>query len=259
MRRLGVVMASLSAWLLLLGAWWLVAAGKQHPGTLWATPAQVAQSLWVLRGAYAANAGATLEEAALGFALAVTFAVIISLAGRRRPPVEGTLHNLAIALYSLPLIAIAPMLVLWTGSGMMTKVVIAALASFFPVLIGLTHALRSTNPGALELMQLGAASSWQRFRRVELPYALPALFASFTIAAPAAILGAMLAEWTGANQGLGIQMLNSMQQFSVPEFYATLAVASALSLLAWLMFIVVVRLLFPWQASVASGPSRKGT
>jgi ABC-type nitrate/sulfonate/bicarbonate transport system permease component len=156
---------------------------------------------------------------------------------------------LAIGVYSLPLIALAPALVLWTGSGLTTKVIIAALAAFFPVLINLTQALRTTNPNALELMRSGGASSWQVFRRVELPYALPVLFAAFTIAAPAAILGAMLAEWVGANSGLGIQLLNSMQSDDVPELYASLAVASLLSLAAWLVFAVAGRWLFPWHAS----------
>ena len=248
-RRASPVLASIGVWLALLGIWWLVAATQQRPGTLWPTPAQVAVTLWQLRGAFAANAGTTVEEAALGFAAAVVLAVLVGLAGERYRPLAGSLNRLAIGVYSLPLIALAPALVLWTGSGLTTKVIIAALAAFFPVLINLTQALRSTDPNALELMRAGGASSWQVFRRVELPYALPALFAAFTIAAPAAILGAMLAEWVGADSGLGIQLLDSMQNDDVPELYASLAAASLLSLAAWLVFSVAGRWLFPWHAS----------
>ena len=103
-------------------------------------------------------------------------AVAIALAGgwsRRWRKLAG----LAIGVYALPLIALAPVLVLWTGSGLTTKVIIAALASFFPVLINLTQALRTTDAHALELMRVGGASRWQAFRFVELPYALPMLFA----------------------------------------------------------------------------------
>ena len=248
-RRLGTAVGSMAVWLALLGGWWLVAAAKQHPGTLWPTPPQVASSLWDLRSAFVQNAATTMKEAALGFALGVLLAAAIALVGERYRPITGSLQQLAIGVYSLPLIALAPVLVLWTGSGLTTKVVIAALASFFPVLINLTHALRTTSPSALELMRVAGASRWHVFRRVELPYALPMLFAAFTVAAPAAILGAMLAEWVGANSGLGIQLLSSMQNYEIPELYGCLVVSSVLSLAAWLVFTVAGRRLFPWHSS----------
>lgn len=248
-RRLRNPLATIGVWLALLGIWWLVAASQQHPGTLWPTPNQVASSLWNLRGAYISNAAVTLEEAALGFAAAVVLAVTVALVGEHYRSLAGTLQRLAISVYALPLIALAPVLVLWTGSGLVTKVIIATLASFFPVLINLTQALRTTSAGAIELMSVGGASPWQRFRMVELPYALPMLFAGFTVAAPAAILGAMLAEWVGANSGLGIQLLTSMQSYAVPELYGCLAVASILSLAVWAGFTVVGQRLFPWHAS----------
>ncbi len=255
-RRLGQVLGIGAVWLALLGVWWLIAVLERHPGTLWPDPAQVATALWQLRVAFVQNAATTVEEAAIGFAAAVTLAVAIALVSERYRPLAGSLHRLAISVYSLPLIALAPVLVLWTGSGLTTKVIIAALASFFPVLINLTQALRTTDPAALELMRTGGASSWQVFRHVELPYALPVLFAAFTVAAPAAILGAMLAEWVGANSGLGIQLLNSMQNDDIPELYASLAVASVLSLVAWLAFTLLGRWLFPWHASLQPAEPR---
>jgi NitT/TauT family transport system permease protein len=247
-RRAGAL-ASAGVWLVLLAAWWLIAVLKQQPGTLWPTPPQVAASLWNLRSAFLQNSATTLQEAVLGFVAGVVLAAAIALLGERYQAVTGSLHQLAIGVYSLPLIALAPVLVLWTGSGLATKVLIAALASFFPVLINLTQALRTTNPSALELMRVVGASRWHVFRRVELPYALPVLFAAFTVAAPAALLGAMLAEWVGANSGLGIQLLSSMQNYNVPELYACLAVASVLSLAAWLGFTLLQRRLFPWHSS----------
>jgi ABC-type nitrate/sulfonate/bicarbonate transport system permease component len=249
-RRLRNPLATVGVWLVLLGIWWLVAASQQHRGTLWPTPNQVASSLWNLRSAFISNAVVTIEEAALGFTVAVVLAVMTALVGEQYRSVAGMLQRLAIGVYALPLIALAPVLVLWTGSGLVTKVIIAALASFFPVLINLTQALRTTSPGAVELMSVGGASSWQTFRFVELPYALPMLFAGFTVAAPAAILGAMLAEWVGADRGLGIQLLNSMQSYQVPELYGCLAVASILSLAVWAIFTAIGRRLFPWHASM---------
>lgn len=255
-RRAGTVLGTVAVWLALLGSWWLVAALNQRPATLWPTPPQVASTLWDLRSAFLQNSGTTLAEAVLGFAMGVALAAVIALAGERFQPLTGSLQRLAIGVYSLPLIALAPVLVLWTGSGLTTKVVIAALASFFPVLINLTQALRTTDPSARELMRVVDASPWEVFRQVELPYALPMLFAAFTVAAPAAILGAMLAEWVGANSGLGIQLLSSMQNGDIPELYGCLAVSSILSLAAWLGFTLLGRRLFPWHSSQQPAQAR---
>ena len=114
-RRIGLLLASGAVWLALLGLWWLIAALEKGPATLWPTPAQVASALWGLRAAFVQNAGTTLGEAALGFAVGVVLAVAIALAGERYRPLAGSLHGLAIGVYSLPLIALAPVLVLWTG------------------------------------------------------------------------------------------------------------------------------------------------
>jgi ABC-type nitrate/sulfonate/bicarbonate transport system permease component len=249
-RRLGGPLASLLVWLALLGVWWAISATQQHPGTLWPEPNQVASTLWTLRSAFLTNAGTTVHEAALGFLVAVVLAVAGALISQRAGSLSSVLQHLALSVYALPLIALAPVIVLWTGSGLETKVIIAAIASFFPVFINLTQALRTTNAQAVELMDIGGASGWQTFRFVELPYALPMLFAGFTVAAPAAILGAMLAEWVGANQGLGIQLLNSMQEYQIPELYGCLVVASVLSLISWAAFTLIGRRLFPWHASL---------
>lgn len=255
--RLAGPLASLVVWPVLLGVWWLVSATQQHRGTLWPEPNQVASTLWTFRSAFLTNAGTTLHEAVLGFLVAVALAVTGALACRRLASLSSVLQHLALSVYALPLIALAPVIVLWTGSGLTTKVIIAAVASFFPVFINLTQALRSTDARAIELMRLGGASSWQTFRFVELPYALPMLFAGFTVAAPAAILGAMIAEWVGASQGLGIQLLNSMQEYQIAELYGCLVVASVISLVAWAGCTLLGRRLFPWHASMQPvGPGR---
>jgi len=140
-------------------------------------------------------------------------------------------------------------LVSWVGVGLWTKVIIAILASFFPVLVNTTQALRTSDPRALELMSVLGASRLQTMVRLRVPEALPALFASFRIAAPAAIIGAMLAEWVGAERGLGILLLFSMFSYKVPQIWATLIVASLLSFASYYLFELLARRLFGWHAS----------
>lgn len=239
-----------ACYLLLLAAWWALALANDHPGTLWPTPPDVAETIWTNRDALAENAAATLYEAALGFVFGVLLAIVIALVADRFRLLGEGLQQIALALYSLPLIALAPVLVIWFGTGIASKVIIAALASFFPVLINLSQALRQTDPRTLELMDVAGASGWQTFVRVKLPFALPPLFASFTVAAPAAIVGAMLAEWVGAEKGLGLMILFSMTSYDVPNIWASLVVASAISLAAYGLFALSGRRLFGWHPSV---------
>jgi ABC-type nitrate/sulfonate/bicarbonate transport system permease component len=240
----------IAVWLGLVGLWWLAAYTQRGPGTLLPYPDTVFSNLWDGRSAYLANAGTTLHEAALGFGFATVIAIVAALAATWAGSLSGVIQNLAIALYAMPLLALAPALVLWTGSGLTTKVIIAALASFFPIMINLTQALRTTSPQALELMRSAGASRWAAFRYVELPYALPMLFSGLMIAGPAAVIGAMLAEWVGANQGLGILLVDSMQEFNIPELYGCMVVASLLSLLLYTLFALSGRRLFPWHPSL---------
>jgi ABC-type nitrate/sulfonate/bicarbonate transport system permease component len=155
-------------------------------------------------------------------------------------------------LYSLPLIAIAPLMVIWFGAGLRTKVIIAALAAFFPVLVNTTEALLATNRQALELMQVMGASFVSTSWRVRFPYALPAMFASFTISAPAAVIGATVAEWVGGDRGLGVAILAAMQSYNVPLLWSSILVVSLLSLVAYGVFAVLGRVLFPWHESVSN-------
>jgi ABC-type nitrate/sulfonate/bicarbonate transport system permease component len=241
---------AVACWLGLLAAWWTVAALDRRPGSLWPSPPTVVQAMWDGRVALLQNAAVTMTEAGLGFAAGTALAVAVALLADRVRVLGDGLQQLALALYSLPLIALAPVLVLWVGTGLATKVIIAALASFFPVLINLAQALRSTDPQALELMRVSGAGSLETFRRVELPYALPPLFAAFTIAGPSAIVGAMLAEWVGAERGLGLMVLFSMTSYDVPAIWSSLVVASLLSLAVYFAFALLGRALFPWHPSV---------
>jgi ABC-type nitrate/sulfonate/bicarbonate transport system permease component len=246
-RRSRLILASV--YLALLGGWWLLAEVKEAPDSVWPGPDAVARAIWDGREALIAHTRATLLEATFGFLAGGAFALALAVVGLRLRRVGDVLHRISLALYSLPLIALAPVLVIWFGAGMATKVIIAALASFFPVLVNASQALRGTDRRAVELMEIVGASPMTTFWRVRLPYALPAIVASFTIAAPAAVVGATLSEWVGAEEGLGLMILFSMFSFQVTDLWAAIVVTSLLSLAAYGLFAVLGRVLFPWHAS----------
>jgi ABC-type nitrate/sulfonate/bicarbonate transport system permease component len=240
---------TLAVYAALLGLWELLAVLNDHPGTLWPSPKTVFHTIVDDPRIFWLNAQTTLTEAGLGFAGGVVLAVSFATLSQRFPSLRDNLYRVSLTLYSIPLIALAPVLVSWVGVGLWTKVIIALLASFFPVLVNTTQALRATDRAAVELMSVLGASQLQTLVRVRLPYALPAVLASFKIAAPAAIIGAMLAEWVGAERGLGILLLFSMFSFNLPLLWATLIVATFLSLATYYVFDVLGRRLFPWHAS----------
>ena len=138
MSRASSRLVAAGAYALLLAGWWALALANDHPGTLWPAPPDVAEQIWTDRAALAENAAATLHEAALGFLFGLLLAVAIALVADRFRMLGEGLQQIALGVYSLPLIALAPVLVIWFGTGITTKVVIAALASFFPILINLS-------------------------------------------------------------------------------------------------------------------------
>lgn len=251
MRRLASPVAFVALYGLLIGLWSLIAYLNRGAGSPFVGPVELLRAVWTQWPVLRPSLGATAQEAALGFAVGAGLAMAASLITVRFVYLGRLIGRFALVLYSLPLIAIAPLLVIWFGAGLLTKVMIAALASFFPVLVNFSSALVSTDRQALEMMDVAGASFIVTAIRVRIPYALPALFASFGAAAPAAVIGATVAEWVGANQGLGITILSAMQSYSITLLWSAILVVSLLSLACYGFFAVVGRRLFPWHESNA--------
>ena len=156
---------------------------------------------------------ATLGIALGGYALALAVTFTAAAIGVSVRGLYGPVYNTGVILQSIPVIAAAPLLALWLGTGPMLRVTIAALACQFPMLVGLMQGLRAADARQRELMHILAASRPQTLRHLLLPAALPYLFAGMKIAAPSSILGAVTAEWAGADRGVGAVMLNALFSF----------------------------------------------
>jgi ABC-type nitrate/sulfonate/bicarbonate transport system permease component len=235
-RRGRALAAVLAVYAGLLIVWQLITASHYSPLSLWPPPAVILSELWTEQEIFFGAALTTMYEAALGLLLGMLLAFLTGALSLRFRLLSRSVYGLAVLLYALPIIAIAPLLQVWFGQTLWPKVIIAALGAFFPVTVNTLIALRSADPNALELMALLGASRGQTLWLVRLPYAVPLVLASFKLAAPAAVIGAMLAEWSGAVQGLGVLMLFSMFSHLVPRLWATLVLASALSFLSYYAF-----------------------
>jgi NitT/TauT family transport system permease protein len=214
-------------------------------------PTTIALGLSRSSGAILFHLAPTVTAALLGYLLAglvtMLLAGLSTVAPRIAPGVLGT----SIVLHSIPLIALTPLLVLWLGPGLATRAIIAAFACFFPILIGAMQGFKAVDEQASELFHVLSATPMQRFRMLAFPSALPFLFSGFKIAAPAALLGTIVAEWAGSNRGLGLFMLHALFAFQIEQVWASILVCSALAVTAYGLVALAERVVIRWDARFA--------
>jgi ABC-type nitrate/sulfonate/bicarbonate transport system permease component len=198
---------------------------------------------------YWPNIVTTLREAATGWLYGNVIAIALAVAFVQIPLVERALLQLALASYCLPVIAIGPVLaVLFSGDT--PKVILAALSVTFTTLVGTLVGLRSADRTSLDLVRAYGGGSWMQLWKIRLRASLPSMFAGLRIAAPAAMLGAIIGEYLGAESGLGVAMINSQQSLAVERTWGIALVATALSGAAYGLTALVGRLLTPWAPRV---------
>jgi len=211
------------------------------------SPAEIAQSLWGNRELLAENAWVTLREIVFGILCAVVVGIGFAIAMHRWRALHDASYPLIVASQTIPVIVIAPILIVWFGYGLPPKIFIIALVCFFPITIAALDGLRSVDPEAVKMMRTLDASRWQRFWRVEAPTALPQLFTGLKIAVVIAPIGAVFAEWVGSNEGLGHLIQADQAYFDVPRQFATVVVLSAMALVLMGLTVLAERRLVRWR------------
>ena len=172
------------------------------------------------------HAGYTVSAALTGFTFGSATGIILGALMAQFRLVERTILPYVVGFQSLPKVAIAPLLVIWFGFGIESKALMAALISFFPLLINTLVGLKSVEPERVELMQSLAASQWQTFRMVKFPSALPFIFAGLDMAIIYSLLGAVVGEFVGGQRGLGVVILQLNFNMDIAGVFATLVVLS---------------------------------
>lgn len=191
------------------------------------------------------HTGITLWEAFLGFALANAIGIFIAVVFAHSSVLEKGLYPYAIALKTTPIIAMAPLLLLWFGNGIASKVAAAALIAFFPAIVNTTKGLKAVDAEALDLLHSLSATKWQIFTKLRLPNALPYIFSAFKISTSLAVVGAIVGEFVGANRGIGYLILvNSYHLEIVKMFSAVIAAALAGILFFWVIALIEKRVIF---------------
>lgn len=194
------------------------------------SPAEIASSLWENRDLLVENAWVTLREMLLGILAALLVGIGFAVLMHRWRLLRDAAYPLVVASQTIPIVVIAPILIVWFGYGITPKIVIVALICFFPITVNALDGLRSVDPEAVKMMRSLDASRWQRFWRVEAPAALPSLFTGIKIAVVVAPIAAVFAEWAGSEAGLGHLIQSDTAYFEVARQFATVVVLSALAL-----------------------------
>jgi NitT/TauT family transport system permease protein len=239
-RRPNIIMIPVVT-VIFLGLWQGVIWLGNYPTFILPSPLDVANTLGqtLADGTLWRHAQVTLSEIFAGLGLGLVTATVLGYALARSPALERLLAPYIVASQSVPVVAIAPLLIIWFGSGRLSKVLICALIVFFPVLVNTMVGIRSVEKDLRDLMRSLGASRWQTFRMLEVPAALPVLFGGLKIGVTLSVVGAVVGEFVGADQGLGFLINQARGLYNTPlVFVAILAlVAIALSLYGIVMLL----------------------
>lgn len=231
---------------LLLTVWQVaVVVGDVAPRLL-PSPARVVQQAWAQREVLADHAGATLGVTVVGFTVSVVVAWVLAVVLDRLPRLRAAVVPLLVASQTVPVLVVAPLLVLWFGFGLAPKVLVVTLVTFFPVALGLVEGFAAAGPGASALLATMGASRWQEFAYVRLPAALPRFFTALRIGVTYAVVGAVVAEYAGAVQGLGTYMTMQRAAFRTDLVLAAVGVCAVLTLVLYAGTCAVERVVVPW-------------
>jgi putative hydroxymethylpyrimidine transport system permease protein len=237
----------------LIGAWQLAASTGalasllNVESLLVPSPAEIASALWENRSLLAENAWVTLREILLGLlcalAVGLAFAVLLRLSATLR----RAAYPLLVATQAVPVLVLAPILVVWFGYGIGPKLAIVALVCFFPIAVNATDGLRAVDPETVKMMRSLDASRWQLLRRVEAPTALPYTLSGVRVAAAFAPIAAVFGEWAGANSGLGVLIREDNASLETARLFAAALVLAAIAIALFGLLALAERRIVTWR------------
>ena len=209
-------------------------------------PTHIVQALLTNAAVLAPHTWQTLLETVIGFALALAVGLGLAVTIDLSPVMRQAIYPLLVVSQTIPLLAIAPLMVLWFGFGLLPKILIVGLVCFFPVVVAGADGFRATDPELVKLFRTFGASDWKIFRMVRFPGALPSIFSGVRIAITYSVTGAVWGEYVGAEQGLGIFMQRAQHSFQVSLVFAAVILIAALSIGLFLLTSLAERMIIPW-------------
>ncbi|CAB4936166.1 unannotated protein [freshwater metagenome] len=228
------------------GAWELYARLGHVDDFILPAPSDVATALWDDRALLADNLGVTAQEVGLGILAALITGLALAILIHLSPTLRRAIYPLLVGSQAVPIVIVAPLLVVWFGFGLAPKLAIITLVCFFPVVVTTLDALRRVDPDQRRLLRTLDASRMQELRWVELPAALPGAISGARIAVAIAVIGAVFAEYAGSSAGLGNVILQAIPQLETARAYAAVVLLALFAVLLFALLGLAERLLVPW-------------
>jgi len=237
--------------LVALALWDLLVRWQDYPAYVLPTPQRVIERFGVaLRdGTLLKHTLVTLREVLAGLALGVSVAVVLGYVLAKSPLLERILSPYLVASQAVPIVALAPLLVIWFGTGSMSKVLVCALTLFFPVLINTIVGIRSVDRHLVDLMRSLCASRWQMFTMLELPAALPVLLGGLRVGVTLSVIGAVVGEFVSADRGLGFLVNLARGIFDTPLMFVALFTLMVIALVLYGLVSALESILLRWNRS----------
>ncbi len=222
----------------------------QVPVVVLPTPLQVLKSMIDEARILAEEGWVTALECIYGFVLSLAIGIPIAVVMTYSRIANQMFYPLLVASQSIPKVAIAPILLVWFGTGIQSKLAMAFVIAFFPVVVDTATGLRSTSPDLIELARSLQCTRLQTFFKIQLPSALPSIFSGAKIAVTLSVIGAVIGEFIGSNEGLGNLLLTANSQLNSPLVWASLTVLSVLGMLLYGIVALAERILMPWASDL---------
>jgi NitT/TauT family transport system permease protein len=200
------------------------------------------------------HARVTLTETVTGFAIALATGVVAGAVLGRVFWLERAVRPVVVALQVIPKVALVPLFVIWFGFGVTSKIVIAAILAFFPIMLNVLLGVRSIEPGHRDVMRSLDATRWQTFRSLDFHSTLPYVFTGMEVGIVFALIGAIVGEYLGGNQGLGYMVVVSLNALDAPQLFAVIVLLAALGSILFFAINGLKRWAIPWHDSVIENP-----
>jgi NitT/TauT family transport system permease protein len=191
----------------------------------------------------------TLTETLVGFAIALVLGIVLGTILGRVVWLEQAMRPVIVASQVVPKVALIPLFIIWFGFGITSKIIIVAMLAFFPILLNVILGVRSVDTGHRDVMRSLNASRWQTFRRLEYPSTLPYILAGMEVGIVFAVVGAVVGEYLGGDQGLGFRIVTSLNNLKAEELFALILVLTLFGFLLYLAVVALKRFLIPWHDS----------
>ena len=231
----------------LLGAWELWVQLGDVPKWQLPAPSAVGQELAESRVLLWDNFLITLQEIALGFMAALAAGLLLAAGIAYSRILERSVYPIVIASQTIPIIAIAPLLLIWVGYGITPKVIIVGLICFYPIAVNTVDGLKAVDPDMVNMVRTLGASRWQIFTKLQIPTSLPFMFSGIKIGISVSVIAAVIGEWVGASKGLGYLITYSQPLFLTDRVFAAIVVLSILGIGLFVLASVVERMMLPWH------------